>query len=67
MKEEIQPRKYFVLQVKCPLLLTDPDQMYKFCRTWGSGLCMEFQEFPSMEEEIQLRKYLVPQVNGPLL
>jgi hypothetical protein len=67
MKEEIQPRRYFVLQVKCTLLETDPDQMYVFCRTWSSVLCMEFQEFPAMEEEIQLRMYLVPQVNGLLL
>jgi len=35
MEEEIQPRKFFDLQVKYLSLITDLDQNYKCCRPWG--------------------------------
>lgn len=41
-----KPRRYCVLQVRCPSLFTDCDQTYTFIGHLGSLLDMEFHENP---------------------
>jgi len=44
MEEDIQPRRYCVLHVKCPSFLPERVQNYKFCMAWGWLQHMDFQE-----------------------
>ena len=64
MEAEVQPHRYFVLQVKCPSLLTDATKPTTFL-----GLPREWQEwcFRKMGAEIQQRRYFILQVQCPSL
>ena len=47
MEDEIQARRYFVLQLKCPSFLTDHDQTYMCLGHWRRKPDGEFQGNPS--------------------
>lgn len=65
-EDEIEVRRYFVLQLKGPSILTDRDPTYTFCVAWAQSAKSCVSEYPSNGRRDTAKKVLFSPSKVPL-
>jgi hypothetical protein len=67
MEADIQPKRYFILQVQYPSFLADRNPFHRLSRMRGKCGVWIFTKITALKPEIQRKRYFVFEVKCPLL